>query len=171
MVLDFACVFLSGVRVKALPHAAGRATRKDGVAKDLPARLDVAATAKLLGFGEQDIQILMAVGKPCKKNKNPRSASLHHFCRCSKRIIADESYGGGVDSQVRHAVSRILRISQAEEQISRGRRDGYAVRAVGGGDGITARCPTRRCSEIVVLLQRVAARVWPGNLDAVRPDK
>ena len=32
-------------------------------AKDLPARLDVAATAKLLGFAESDIQILMAVGK------------------------------------------------------------------------------------------------------------
>jgi hypothetical protein len=33
------------------------------VAKGLPARLDVAATAKLLGFAESDIQILMAVGK------------------------------------------------------------------------------------------------------------
>jgi hypothetical protein len=32
-------------------------------ARDLPARLDVAATAKLLGFAEHDIQILMAVGK------------------------------------------------------------------------------------------------------------
>ena len=32
-------------------------------AKDLPARLDVAETAKLLGFAEHDIQILMAVGK------------------------------------------------------------------------------------------------------------
>ena len=32
-------------------------------AKDLPARLDVAATAKLLGFAEHDIQILMTVGK------------------------------------------------------------------------------------------------------------
>ena len=31
-------------------------------AKDLPARLDVVATAKLLGFTENDIQILMAVG-------------------------------------------------------------------------------------------------------------
>jgi hypothetical protein len=29
----------------------------------LPVRLDVAATAKLLGFAEHDIQILMAVGK------------------------------------------------------------------------------------------------------------
>ncbi|MGA3141920.1 MAG: hypothetical protein ABSF10_02615 [Verrucomicrobiota bacterium] len=33
------------------------------VAKGLPARLDVAATAKLLGFTESDIQVLMAVGK------------------------------------------------------------------------------------------------------------
>jgi len=31
--------------------------------RNLPARLDVAATAKLLGFAEHDIQILMAVGK------------------------------------------------------------------------------------------------------------
>ena len=32
-------------------------------AKDLPARIDVATTAKLLGFAESDIQVLMAVGK------------------------------------------------------------------------------------------------------------
>jgi hypothetical protein len=31
--------------------------------RDLPARLDVAATAKLLGFAVSDIQVLMAVGK------------------------------------------------------------------------------------------------------------
>jgi len=31
--------------------------------KDLPARLDVAQTARLLGFGQHDIHILMAVGK------------------------------------------------------------------------------------------------------------
>jgi hypothetical protein len=29
----------------------------------LPARIDVAATAKLLGFAEHDIQILMSMGK------------------------------------------------------------------------------------------------------------
>lgn len=32
-------------------------------AKGLPARLDVAATAKLLGFAEHGIQILMGAGK------------------------------------------------------------------------------------------------------------
>ena len=32
-------------------------------ARQLPARLDVAATAKLLGFAEHDIQVLMAAGK------------------------------------------------------------------------------------------------------------
>jgi hypothetical protein len=32
-------------------------------ARGLPARLDVAQTSKLLGFGEADIQILMAMGK------------------------------------------------------------------------------------------------------------
>lgn len=32
-------------------------------ARSLPARLDVSATAKLLGFAEHDIQILMSVGK------------------------------------------------------------------------------------------------------------
>jgi hypothetical protein len=37
--------------------------RSTWAAKDLPARLDVMATAKLPGFAEHDIQILMAVGK------------------------------------------------------------------------------------------------------------
>ena len=32
-------------------------------ARHLPARLDVAATAKLLGFPEHDIQVLMAAGR------------------------------------------------------------------------------------------------------------
>ena len=32
-------------------------------ARQLPARIDVAVTAKLLGFAESDIQVLMAVGK------------------------------------------------------------------------------------------------------------
>jgi hypothetical protein len=32
-------------------------------ARDMPARLDVQETAKLLGFAEHDIQILMAAGK------------------------------------------------------------------------------------------------------------
>jgi hypothetical protein len=32
-------------------------------ARGLPARLDVAQTSKLPGFGESDIQILMSVGK------------------------------------------------------------------------------------------------------------
>jgi len=32
-------------------------------ARGLPGRLDVAATARILGFAEHDIQILMAVGK------------------------------------------------------------------------------------------------------------
>jgi hypothetical protein len=32
-------------------------------ARNLPARLDVGATAKLLGFAEHDIQILMGAGK------------------------------------------------------------------------------------------------------------
>jgi hypothetical protein len=32
-------------------------------ARNLPARLDVVATAKLLGFAEHDIQTLMAAGK------------------------------------------------------------------------------------------------------------
>ena len=40
-----------------------QATLATWAAKNLPARLDVVATAKLLGFAEHDIQILMAVGK------------------------------------------------------------------------------------------------------------
>src|SRR5579859_6484728 len=40
-----------------------QATLATWAAKNLPARLDVGATAKLLGFAEHDIQILMASGK------------------------------------------------------------------------------------------------------------
>ena len=40
-----------------------RAAMATWAARDLPARLDVAETSKLLGFAEHDIQILMAVGK------------------------------------------------------------------------------------------------------------
>jgi hypothetical protein len=40
-----------------------QATLATWATKDLPARLSVPATAKLLGFAEHDIQILMAVGK------------------------------------------------------------------------------------------------------------
>ncbi len=39
------------------------ATLPTWAAKNLPARLDLVGTAKLLVFGEHDIQILMAVGK------------------------------------------------------------------------------------------------------------
>jgi hypothetical protein len=59
-------------------------------------------------------------------------------------------------------------IGQAEKQTPRRRRDRDAVRAVGVGyDEITARHPARRCSEIVILLQIVAAGIWPGDNDAV----
>ncbi|MBI5385962.1 MAG: hypothetical protein HZA90_14890 [Verrucomicrobia bacterium] len=40
-----------------------QATLATWAAKNLPARLDVVATANLLGFAEHDIQILMAAGK------------------------------------------------------------------------------------------------------------
>jgi hypothetical protein len=40
-----------------------QATLATWAAKDLPARLDVTATAKLLGFTESDMQILLGVGK------------------------------------------------------------------------------------------------------------
>jgi len=39
------------------------ATLATWAARNLPARLDVGATAKLLGFAEHDVQILMRVGK------------------------------------------------------------------------------------------------------------
>jgi hypothetical protein len=39
------------------------ATLATWAARHLPARLDVGATAKLLGFAKHDIQILMALGK------------------------------------------------------------------------------------------------------------
>ena len=40
-----------------------QAARTTWAARELPARLDVEATAKLLGFTEHDIQTLMGVGK------------------------------------------------------------------------------------------------------------
>jgi len=40
-----------------------RAALASWATRHLPARLDVMATAKLLGFAEHDIQILMAAGK------------------------------------------------------------------------------------------------------------
>src|SRR6266446_2177828 len=39
------------------------ATLATWAARNLPARLDVVATAKLLGFAEHDVQILMRVGR------------------------------------------------------------------------------------------------------------
>lgn len=40
-----------------------QATLATWAARNLPARIDVEATAKLLGFAVSDIQVLMAVGK------------------------------------------------------------------------------------------------------------
>jgi len=40
-----------------------QATMATWAARNLPARLDVAETAKLLGFAVHDMQILMAVGR------------------------------------------------------------------------------------------------------------
>ena len=45
--------------------------------------------------------------------------------------------------------------------------DGDAVHAAGGGYRVTARGPVRRSPKIVVLLQVIAAVVWPGDNDAV----
>ena len=58
---------------------------------------------------------------------------------------------------------------QPKEQIPRRRRDGDAVRAAGGADGIAARRPAAAARRKVRrLLQRVTARVWPKDLHAVR---
>jgi hypothetical protein len=40
-----------------------QATLATWAARNLPARLDASATARLLGFAEHDIQVLMRVGK------------------------------------------------------------------------------------------------------------
>jgi hypothetical protein len=45
-------------------------------AKNLPARLDVVATVKLLGFAEYDIQILMGVGKLTPPGDRPQCAKM-----------------------------------------------------------------------------------------------
>ena len=54
------------------------------------------------------------------------------------------------------------RIAQSEKQISRWWSDGDAVRAVVGGDGITAGRPAP-AGQIGILLQRVCARVLPRH--------
>jgi hypothetical protein len=46
-----------------MTHDVMQAAMTTWAAKDLPARLDAVTTAKLLGFAEHDIQILMAVDK------------------------------------------------------------------------------------------------------------
>ena len=60
---------------------------------------------------------------------------------------------------------------QPEKQIPRGRRDGDAVGAVGGSDGITARRPACRRGDVRVLLQGVSVGggIRPENFHAVRP--
>jgi hypothetical protein len=47
-----------------MPDDLTQATLATWAARDLPARLDVPTTAKLLGFTVSDMQILLAVGKP-----------------------------------------------------------------------------------------------------------
>jgi len=46
-----------------MTHDLTQVTLATWAARGLPARLDVVATAKVLGFAEHDIQVLMAVGK------------------------------------------------------------------------------------------------------------
>jgi len=65
---------------------------------------------------------------------------------------------------------QILRLLESEKQIPRRRSDGDAVRAVAGRDGIAAGDPAP-ASHAGILLQRVSARVRPGNLDAIWCDK
>ena len=61
-------------------------------ARHLPARLDVAATAKLLGFGEHDIQILMAAGKLTPLG-DPAPNAPKWFCAVEViRLAADRDW-------------------------------------------------------------------------------
>lgn len=61
-------------------------------ARDLPARLDVATTAKLLGFAVSDIQILMGVGKltplgdPALNDDNSATTSIPPICSTSHQF-------------------------------------------------------------------------------------
>ena len=61
-------------------------------AKNLPARLDVEATARLLGFADHDIQILMAGGKLTPLD-DPAPNALKWFSAVEMiRLAADQDW-------------------------------------------------------------------------------
>jgi hypothetical protein len=61
-------------------------------ARGLPARLDASATAKLLGFAEHDIQVLMAVGK-LKPLGDPAPNASKWFAAVEMiRLAADQDW-------------------------------------------------------------------------------
>ena len=77
-----------------------QATMTALAARGLPARLDVTATAKLLGFSEQHIQILMAVGKLTPLGDPARNAP--------KWFAAVEVMGLAADRDWLHKATREL---------------------------------------------------------------
>jgi hypothetical protein len=61
-------------------------------ARHLPARLDVAATAKLLGFAGSEIQVLMALGKLTPLG-DPAPNASKSFCAVEViRLAADQNW-------------------------------------------------------------------------------
>ena len=70
-------------------------------------------------------------------------------------------------SGVRYVAPSASGIGQTEEQITRGRRDGHAVGAVGRGHSAAITNPARRAQDTIGL-QGVTARIRPRNDHAVR---
>src|ERR1022692_990966 len=61
-------------------------------ARGLPARLDVLATAKLLGFTESDIQVLMGVGKLTPLGDPAPNAPKRFAAVEMRRLAADQDW-------------------------------------------------------------------------------
>jgi hypothetical protein len=61
-------------------------------ARSLPARLDVTATAKLLGFTESDMQILLAVGKLTPLGDPAPNASKWFAAVAVIRLATDQDW-------------------------------------------------------------------------------
>jgi hypothetical protein len=61
-------------------------------AKNLPARLDATATAKLLGFAEHDIQILMTAGKLTPLGDPAQNAPKWFAAIEMVRLAADQDW-------------------------------------------------------------------------------
>lgn len=93
--------------------------------RGLPARLDAAATAKLLGFAEHDIQILMRVGKLTPLGEPAPNAPKWFAAIEIIRLAADRDWL----NRATREVARYWRFKR-DRQFRRGRVTGPARLAV-----------------------------------------